>query len=210
MQTLLKDIKNDSEKNFEKINDGYKFTTKVDYSSNNDMKKQEIIIDSDLNVKEVTVYNEKDQIKMKMKFNKIDYKATFDDTYFALNNNVTTSTEKTTSSILDSIVYPTYLPVNTQLSGQEKVTTDTGERIILTFSGDNPFMLVQETSNVTGNILTIPMYGEPYIVTGSVGALSESSVTWTNNGVEFYLVSDVLSQEELLNIANSITVASIK
>ena len=48
------------------------------------------------------------------------------------------------------------------------------------------------------------MYGEPYIVTGTVGALSDSSVTWVNNGVEFYVVSDVLNTNDLLQVANSI------
>lgn len=210
LQTLLKDIKNDENKVFEKTSDGYKINTTVDYSSNNDMKKQTILLDKDLNIKEVSIFDENDQIKMKMTFNNIDYKATFDDTYFTLNKNIGTEVQENTNATLDSIVYPMYLPENTQLSGQEKVSTENGERIILTFSGDNPFMLVQETTNVSKDILTIPMYGEPYMVTGSVGALSDSSLTWVNNGVEFYLVSDVLSQEELIDIANSVSVASLK
>ena len=210
LQTLLKDIKNDENKVFEKTENGYKIQTTVDYSTNNDMKKQTILLDNDLNIKEVSIFNENDQIKMKMTFNNIDYKATFDDTYFTLNKNMGTQMEENTNSTLDSIVYPMYLPENTQLSGQERVSTETGERIILTFSGDNPFMLVQETTSVSKDILTIPMYGEPYMVTGSVGALSESSLTWVNNGVEFYLVSEVLSQEELVNIASSVSVASLK
>lgn len=210
LQTLLKDIKNDENKIFEKTSDGYKFQTAVNYSSNKDMKKQIILLDKDLNIKEVSIYNDKDEIKMKMKFSNIDYKATFDNTYFSLNKNIGTVKEETTTSTLDSIIYPMYLPENTQLSAQEKVNTETGERIILTFSGDNPFMVVQETANITDDILTIPMYGEPYIVTGSVGALSDSSITWVNNGVEFYVVSDVLSRDELLDIANSMSVASLK
>lgn len=210
LQTILKDIKNDNNKTFEKIKDGYKFQTTVDYSNNNDMKKQVILLDQDLNVKEVTIYNDKDEVKMKMKFNSIDYKATFDDTYFALNKNIGAAKEETTNKTLSSIVYPMYLPENTQLSGQERINTETGERVILTFSGDNPFMIVQETSNITEDILTLPMYGEPYMVTGSVGALSDSSITWSSNGVEFYIVSEVLNKNELLDIANSLSVASLK
>jgi len=209
LQTLLKDIQNDENKTFEQTQDGYKITTTVDYSNNNDMTKQIILLDKDLNFKEVSIYNEKDQLKMKMKFNNIDYKATFDNTYFSLNKNIGSVTE-TTSSTLDSITYPMYLPENTQLSGQEKVSTETGERIILTFSGENPFMIVQETASVQQDILTIPVYGEPYMITGSVGALSDSSVTWVNNGVEFYVASEVLSQDELLDIANSISVSALK
>ena len=146
---------------------------------------------------------------MHMKFDSIDYKATYDDTYFALNGNMATSETQTTSGNLNSIVYPMYIPENTKLTGQEKVSLDNGERMILTFSGENPFMIVQETVNPTEELLTIPMYGEPYMITGTVGALSESSITWVNNGVEFYVVSDVLDSSQLLEVANSIGVQSV-
>lgn len=209
LQTILRDIENDQERIFEEAEDGYIFTTKVNYSNNNNLSKQKIIFDKSLNAKEVTVLNDKDEVYMRMKFESIDYKATYDETYFTLEGNMGKVDSKTTSKTLDSIIYPMYIPENTQLSGQEKVTLDDGERIILTFSGDSPFMLVQETASVSEDLLTIPMYGEPYIVTGTVGALSSSSVTWVNNGVEFYIVSDVLDSEQLLEVANSINVVTV-
>ncbi len=209
LQTLLKDIEKDENKVIEKIDNGYKIETAVNYDSNSDMKKQQIILDEDFNFKEVSILDEQNQVKMKMKFNSIDYKATFDKNYFDLNKNITQTEENTTSS-LDSIVYPMYLPINTQLSGQEKISMENGERIILTFSGENPFMLVQETANVSEEFTTIPMYGEPYMITGSIGAVSDSSVTWVEEGVEFYVVSEVLSKEELLDIASSVSVAALK
>lgn len=143
-------------------------------------------------------------MQMKMTYNSIDYKATFDDSYFTLKGNMSNVDTNTTSKSLDSIIYPMYVPANTYLSGQEKVMVEDGERVILTFNGDSPFMVIQETIKPTEELLTIPMYGEPYIVTGTVGALSDSSVTWVNNGVEFYVVSDVLNTNDLLQVANSI------
>ena len=209
LQTIMKDIENDGEKTFEETENGYVFTTKVNYSSNNNLKKQKIMLDKDLNVTEVIISNDKDEPQMKMTFNNIDYKATYDETYFTLKGNMSNVETETTSKTLDSIIYPMYIPENTQLSGQEKVSTENGERIILTFSGENPFMLIQETATVEEELLTIPMYGEPYIVTGTVGALSDTSITWSNNGVEFYVVSETLSSEQLLEVANSINTATV-
>mgnify|MGYP003293664595 CR=1 FL=1 len=209
LQTILKDIENDKDRVFEEVEDGYIFTTKVNYSSNNNLVKQKITFDKDLNIKEVVILNNNDITQMKMTFNSVDYKATYDETYFTLSGNMSTSGTQTTSKTLDNIVYPMYIPENTKLSGQEKVSTEDGERIILTFSGDSPFMLVQETAKVAEDLLTIPMYGEPYMITGTVGAVSESSVTWVNNGVEFYVVSDVLSSEQLLEVANSINTMTV-
>ena len=126
LQTIMKDIENDGEKTFEETENGYVFTTKVNYSSNNNLKKQKIILDKDLNVKEVIISNDKDEPQMKMTFNNIDYKATYDETYFTLKGNMSNVETETTSKTLDSIIYPMYIPENTQLSGQEKVSTENG------------------------------------------------------------------------------------
>ena len=201
---FVNDIKNDENRTFEETDNGYIFASLVNYANNSNLVKQKVYLDKDLNIKEVQVLNNNDQVQMKMVFENIDYKATYDDTYFTLKGNMIDVETESTSGTLDSIVYPMYVPENTYLSGQEKVMVDGGERVILTFSGDNPFMLVQETVKPTEELLTIPMYGEPYIVTGTVGALSDSSITWVSNGVEFYVVSDVLETEDLLDVANSI------
>lgn len=203
LQTILKDLESDTEKTFEEKDDNYIFTTKVNYSNNSELVKQQITLDKDLNLKSVVVLNSNDEIKMKMTFNTIDYKATYDDTYFMVSSNVSNTIDET-SQTLDSIIYPMYVPNNTQLSGQEKLKTENGERIILTFSGENPFTIVQETVNPTSELLTIPMYGEPQIITDTVGAVSEDSISWISNGVEFYVVSDKLDSEEMLEVANSI------
>ena len=208
LQSILKDIENDNERIFEEIDNNYIFTTKVNYTNNSQLNKQKITFDKDLNLKNVVVLNDKDEIQIKMTFNSIDYKATYDDNYFVLSSNVSSELDET-SKTLDSIIYPMYIPNNTQLSGQEKVSIEDGERIILTFSGDAPFTIVQETINPTSELLTIPMFGEPYLVTDTVGVLGDDSVTWISNGVEFYVASTTLNSEELLEIANSLNTMTV-
>ena len=171
LQTILKDIENDGEKTFEQVDDTYVFTTKVNYSNNSQLVKQNITLDKDLNPKSVVILNDKDEMQMRMTFNSIDYNATYDENYFTLQGNMKNVETETTSSTLDSIIYPMYIPENTQLSAQEKIAIENGERIILTFSGDSPFTIVQENARVAEEMLTIPMYGEPYIITDTVGAL---------------------------------------
>ncbi len=209
LQTILKDIENDGEKTFEQVDDTYVFTTKVNYSNNSQLVKQNITLDKDLNPKSVVILNDKDEMQMRMTFNSIDYNATYDENYFTLQGNMKNVETETTSSTLDSIIYPMYIPENTQLSAQEKIAIENGERIILTFSGDSPFTIVQENARVAEEMLTIPMYGEPYIITDTVGALSDNSITWISNGIEFYVVSDKLNSEQLLEVANSINVTTV-
>lgn len=117
-----------------------------------------------------------------------------------INNN-----EQTTST-LEDIIYPLYIPTGTVLTSSEKVSKTDGERVIMTFDGEKPFLLVEETSNIEEEFSIIPTYGEPYLLIDTVGALTDSSISWSSNGIDYYLVSDVMSQDELLDIARSVSV----
>ena len=216
LDSLLKDIKNDEERVFEETNDGYIITTKVTYPNNTNLVKQKITLDKDLNFKTVEVLDSNDIPQMIMQFNSIDLKANFDDNFFDLdsiieqidmdeNNNSGTEEETEESNVIDDIIYPLYIPTGTSLVDKEKVAKTDGERIILTFEGDNPFMLVQETLSYCDEFETIPMYGEPEIIADSVAADSDSSISWISNGIEYYLTSETMKQEDLLSVAKSIS-----
>ena len=102
-----------------------------------------------------------------------------------------------------------YLPVNTYLSNKEKVSKDNGERLILTFDGDNPFMLIEETIAKEKEHLIVPTYGDLELMASTVAIVNENSVNWIDNNIEYYVVSDKLSKQELLNIARSISVLPV-
>ncbi len=210
LQTLLSDIKNDKDIKFKRNDNGYVLTTKVNYSNNKNLVKQNIYIDKDINITEVHVLNKDDQVQIKMKFNKIDLKATFSNNHFTLKENMSSSFEETTTtSKIDDIIYPMYIPENTRLSSQDRVTKESGESIILTFSGENPFVLIQETTKREEEMVTIPMYGDPVVMPTTVAAVADSSITWTSDGVDYYVVSDTVSTEELISIVNSISVMPV-
>lgn len=113
--------------------------------------------------------------------------------------------ETTQSNSIDDVIFPLYIPTGTTLTDQEKVDKTNGERIILTFDGEKPFLLVEETASVEEEFSIIPTYGEPFMLVDTVGALTSNSITWASNGVEYYLVSDAMSQLELIEIASSIS-----
>ena len=118
------------------------------------------------------------------------------------------SETKQTSSIED-VIYPMYIPANTYLSNKEKVSKDDGERLILTFDGDNPFMLIEETVTYEKEHLIVPTYGELEVMASTVAIVNDNSVNWIDNNIEYYVVSDKLSKSELLDIARSISVLPV-
>lgn len=124
------------------------------------------------------------------------------------NEDKKSSETKQTSSIED-VIYPMYIPANTYLSNKEKVSKDDGERLILTFDGDNPFMLIEETVTYEKEHLIVPTYGELEVMAFTVAIVNDNSVNWIDNNIEYYVVSDKLSKSELLDIARSISVLPV-
>ncbi len=119
------------------------------------------------------------------------------------------SSETRQTSSIEDVIYPMYIPANTYLSNKEKVSKDDGERLILTFDGDNPFMLIEETVTYEKEHLIVPTYGELEVMASTVAIVNDNSVNWIDNNIEYYVVSDKLSKSELLDIARSISVLPV-
>ncbi len=205
LQTLVNDIKNDKKvKTIEKKNE-YIIATKVNYPNNSSLVKQKIYLDKKGNVKKVEVLNKENIVKIKMKFKKIDLSAKFDKKYFNLDDNMSvSSSSKETIKQIEDIIYPMYMPENTYLDSQETIKTDDGQRVILTFAGKSPFMIVEETVSEKAENVVVPVYGDPVMMVDAIGSMTENSANWISNGVEYYAVSEVLSGEKLLEVVNSI------
>jgi outer membrane lipoprotein-sorting protein len=207
LQTILKDIKSDNDRKFEETENYYVFTTKVNYPNNRNLTKQVVYFDKKLNIKEIQVLNAENNTEIKVKITKTDMKATYKEKYFTLNENMQTAiVDETTQSVLkiEDIIYPMYVPENTSLGSQDTIAKTSGERIILTFEGEKPFILVEETVNKEEELTTIPTYGEPAMLIDTIGTVSDNSVSWISNGLEYYVASDSMDSEELVSIAKSI------
>ena len=209
IQSILDDILDDEERSLIEDENSYIFTTNVNYPNNRKLVKQKVTFDKKFNLKKVSVVDENDIGQMTMTFATIDINPDINNEIFDLNKIMGTTennTKEETTGNLEDIIYPLYIPTGTSLSSQEKIAKTDGERVIMTFEGEKPFLLVEETSSIEEEFSIIPTYGEPYLLIDTVGALTDSSITWSSNGVDYYLVSDVMSQDELLDIARSVNV----
>ena len=124
------------------------------------------------------------------------------------NTNNENKTKQTAT--IEDVIYPMYLPVNTYLTKQEKVNTeDGGERLILTFTGDSSFVLVEQTAEYTETPEIIPTYGQPELIGSSLAVVNDNSANWFLDGIEYYIVSDVMATDELLQVVRSISVLPV-
>lgn len=261
LASILSDINNDSNKTIEEVDGSYVVKSVVNYPNNPDLTYQKTTMDKDGNLKKNEIYNNKDELKMKVTFTSIDYKASLKEDDFLLEEYITNDTEDNTETkeenntenkeetneteeqkkenqteekketdcegdackqeetdngacegdacteetgSIENILYPLYVPSNTYLSSSDKVDTDVGDRIILTFAGDKNFVLVEEAATVAEEFEIIPVYGDPLIVNDTIGALGANSLSWTKDNISYYLTGTDLSTEELLTIGESI------
>ncbi len=208
LQSMLNDIKNDDKRDFKVNDNNYVFSTVVNYPNNRKLIKQDIMLSKKLKVKKIEVFDENNIPMMTMDFSKIDFNPTFKKNYFELDTVMESVKVEGMAKQVDSIedsIYPLFLPSGTKLTNEEKVAKDNGERVILTFDGEKPFLLVEETASVFDEFTIVPTSGEPYILQDTIGVLGENSLTWSTCGIEYYMVSDVLNQDELVEIASSIS-----
>ena len=106
------------------------------------------------------------------------------------------------TATLKDVVYPMYLPSGTKYSGEEVITKDNSERVILTYTGVKPFILIEEASNNKEHETTL-VSGEVVQYGNVLGVLTSTSLNWSNNGKEYYLIGESLSSDEILQIASS-------
>ena len=207
IDSLVTDIKNDAEATEEKTDDGYVITTKVNYPNNAILVKEKIYLKKDEYITNVLVIDANDNVKITVNYSSVDFKPTFKDDYFKLESLIDDNccNEEQSSKEIDDIVYPLYLPSNTYLNSKDVVKTDEGNRVILTFTGDSPFTLVEEVAAPSDEFEIIPVFGEPMLLSQTMGALSNNSLYWTSNNIDFYISSSKLSSTQLLTIAESVS-----
>ena len=229
LSSLLKDIKDTKEPVIDTNDEYYIINANVKYPNNSNLVNEKIYFDKENNLKEVQVLNKDGNAIIRMKFNTIKYSDKFDDDNFNLDKLITTKecedgeekcegedceTSRTCESatevsILDNIVYPLYLPADTHLSTKDTVDTDNGDRVIMTYAGAKPFMIIEEAATVSKDMEITSVYGEPLLLSTAVGALSENSLEWQSNNMQYYITSSYLTSEELMTIAESLNTAIV-
>ena len=120
-----------------------------------------------------------------------------------------------TSAEIDNAEFKTHYPLikwENVHNIDEKVLKD-GEdkRVILTYSGDKEFTIIQQLSEPSITP-TIPVFapGDPIDLGFAIGAITEQSISWEQDGMSFFLATSSLSKEEMIEVAASMAVEGMK
>ena len=208
-QSLMTDILNDAEVKFESGEENYTFEAKANYHGNRDLVSQKITFDKkSLTPAEVYVVDSEGEPRISMKFSSFNFDEKLADGYFDCQQTMEYSQEtmgEGVINVLDDELYPAYLPEGTTLVNKQAIDIEEGQRIIMTFSGDQDFTMIQEPVTYNDSVGVESVAGQPVMINGTIGALSENSITWVEGGVECFLVSETLDTEQLVSVAASVS-----
>lgn len=220
-ESLVNDILLDPERTFTATDDHYVFQTKTNYANKN-LQQQEITLNKkDLTPVTARIMDVELNVLVTVQFNDFEFNASFNDGDFDMDRNMTGAQLESLPAMAQEsdeplvISFPMYVPDGTLLNASKEVNIDEGKRIILSYTGDKNFTLIQQKSRVQQ--ASIPMNvtdGDPVDLGFTIGALSSESqiksVNWSYDGVDFFLASNDISEEEMLSIARSVYGTQVK
>lgn len=208
LSSLLKDFENDSNVIFDEKDEEYILSSTVNYPNNSSLVSQKVTFDKKMYPKLVQVYDKNGVENITFKISKIEFGKKFENNYFDVESSASDECCSTTSTI-DQVVYPLYLPTGTKFKSEETVKTDSSERVILTFTGDKSFILIEEASKSPKDFEVTTTSGELVFYENVLGTLNDSSLNWTMDGKDYYIIGSNLTNEELLKVASSTSVISL-
>ncbi|MGN1401915.1 MAG: outer membrane lipoprotein carrier protein LolA [Bacillus sp. (in: firmicutes)] len=208
--SIVKDILEDKESTFKATEDHYVFETKTRYQNSRMLPYQEVTFKKkDLKPVSVKILDPDKNVLVTVDFSEVVFDHSFDKDAFDMKKNMTgAQLEVPVMADLDekevSIKYPAEFE-NVSLVEEKEVKTENGKSIVMTYEGDMNFTLIAEQAEVLEtSISPQSMMGEPVDLGFTIGAMTDKSITWTYEGVDYTLASSELDSEQLLEIAQSV------
>ncbi|MGE8207096.1 LolA family protein [Heyndrickxia sp. NPDC080065] len=217
-ESLVKDILMDKDAKFKSTKDQYVFETKTRYQNNKMLPYQEIIFNKkNLSPERVKVMDTDRKTLVSVEFTKVEFNAKFDDNAFDTDKNLTSSKLEIPVNAKPegnefTVKYPTANIGNMDLLDENEINTGNGKRVVLTYTGDKSFTMIQEKAEFVPTAMMLPTQVDGKIVDlgFAVGALTSNSISWTNDGVDYMIASKDLSESELIEVAQSVQSEPVK
>ncbi|MCM3575548.1 MULTISPECIES: LolA family protein [Mesobacillus] len=210
-ESLITDILEDKQAKFSATKEHYVFETKTRYQNNKMLPIQEIKLNKkSLAPVSVKVMDPDRNALVTVEFSDVKFDASFDKDAFDMKKNMTGAQLEVPvmADVEDkefTVKYPVAEIPGVTLIDEKEITTEDGKRVVLTYDGEKSFTLIQEKADAMPAMSSaINMTGKPVDLGFTIGAMNETSVSWTHLGVDYMLASTDLSPEELEMVAKSV------
>ena len=106
--------------------------------------------------------------------------------------------------------YPTVQWEGVTLLDEEAMKTENGTRSFMTFGDAKAYTIVQERAVRAENSLPVSIEGDPVDLGFAVAALTDKSIRWESDGIAFFIASETLTREEMIEVALSMSPGEMK
>lgn len=214
-QSLVHDVMNDKEAEFSADDDHYIFFTKTNYQNNTNLPYQEVYFDKKNYIPTAVKIMDKDKNPLVVvEFKSMDINPVFQDNDFKRESILQGGkSEESVAKMMDdlAVMYPTET-LGAELVEKEEVELEDGKRVIMTFKGEKNFSLIQEkmTAVPTTAGFVEEVNGDIVNLGYTIGAITNNGIEWSYNGTDFFLASEDMTIEELIEVAVSVQGQEVK
>lgn len=205
--SLVKDIKNDDNKVISETEETVCYEVKTTLRKGKEELKEKIIIDKGTQLpEEVLIYDENDDLFIRVVYKNIKLNDNIDDKEFIVDETMNTIKEEINEELLftdRTITYPAIIPDGMELVKESTTSSNDGKDVlsIMKYEGnDRSFTLIEEYINAKEYTTFQQESGDVINILGNIAIYKENSVITVINGIEYTIASQDLNINEMVNV----------
>ena len=103
------------------------------------------------------------------------------------------------------VQYPMAEIQGVEPAGEKILETEDGKRAVLTFTGEEKqYTLIETKSKIVKEAAVTIAEGEPVDLGFTIGNMTDNSLSWSYEGIDFMLAAKNLSPDEMVMVAKSV------
>jgi len=207
-QSLAKDIIHDASVKFENNENNYAFTTKTNYDTKT-LDHQTITLNKgNLAPIGVKIMDQDMSVVIDVAFKHFKFDTKFDKNDFDVDHNMTSMKLEVPTMGHTNDKFQLSEPTLKMAEAKHLYSMDVSrkgqKKFVIKYVGKKAYTIVEAKSEIAPASAAITFQAEPVNLGYAVGALAEHSLTWSHDGVDYYLVSNKLTQQEMIGVAQSV------
>lgn len=205
---------NEGEYELKEVENGYLVTSKPNFDNKIQWATQEIKFDKEYIPEFLNIYDSNNNLSLNLVINKLEINKDFSDDYFDVDMNIEESrTNSTYTNAVTEEELP-FLPVNTEVESTLKESStyeiNGSTYYILTYEGSKSFTMVQRLLEDKEEVVMNDIDGQLVDLINGWGIYHDGILTYCYNSVEYNIYSDVLTLNEMIELANGVEVSYTK
>lgn len=193
-----------------KLNEGYLIISTPEFKNMPSWSRQEMKMTKEYKPEWVHIYDNNNDVAVKISFTKVEFNPTFAENYFEVDANMSEArnnlTESSSSIIKDLPLYPVNADVDASLKEVSNITINSCTQVMLTYSGKQGFTILEGKANSHEELVVEEIDGEIVDIYGTLGYVTSNAninkLYFVQNGISYLIYSDSESVATLVEVAS--------